>query len=81
LIFRDDQTFPGYVRKEIIAWLGKLALVADEHPIAREYLLQLFSKNVHRNKITLRQRLRVGLKSRGCFAKLRCFRLCRSHRF
>ena len=70
LIFRDDQAFAGYFRKKIIAGFSELALMADQHPIGREYLLQLFSKNLRRNKIALRQRLRAGLKSRGRFAKL-----------
>src|SRR6266576_3745471 len=45
LIFRDDQAFAGYFRKEIVARIGELALMSDQHPICREYLLQLFSKN------------------------------------
>ena len=46
LIFRDDQAFAGYVRKEIVAGFSELALMAHQYPIGREYLLQLFSKNL-----------------------------------
>ena len=44
LIFRDDQAFTGYFGKEIVARFGELALMADQHPIGREYLPQLFNK-------------------------------------
>jgi len=71
LIFRDDQTFTGYLRKEIVAGLGELALMPYQHPIGREYLLQLYSKNLRGNKIALRQGLRARLKSRSRFAKAR----------
>src|SRR5262249_12940482 len=46
LILRDDQALAGYFRKEIVAEFGQLALMAHQHPIGREYLLQLFSKNL-----------------------------------
>ena len=46
LIFRDDQAFAGYFRKKIVAGFGELALMAYRHPLGREYLLQLFSKNL-----------------------------------
>ena len=46
LILRDDQTFAGYFRKKIVAGFSELALMAYQHPVAREYLLQLFSKNL-----------------------------------
>ena len=46
LIFHDDQAFAGYVRKEIVAGFSELALMAHQYPIGREYLLQLFSKNL-----------------------------------
>src|SRR4030095_10049289 len=46
LILPDDQTFAGYFRKEIVARFGELALMADQNPPRREYLLQLFSKNL-----------------------------------
>src|SRR5262245_1453007 len=81
LILRDDHTFAGYFRKEIVARFGELVLVADQHPIGCEYLLQLFSKNFRRNKIALRQRFGAGLKSFGCPAKVGYgFRLDVAHR-
>ena len=39
LIFRDDQAFAGYFRKEIVAEFSELALMAHQYPIGREYLL------------------------------------------
>src|SRR6476646_2536686 len=80
LILRDDQAFACYFCKEIVARFGKLALMADQHPIGREYLLQLFSKNLRRNKIASRQRLHAGLNSRGRIAKVKAgFGLCDWH--
>src|SRR5207244_6843345 len=46
LIFRDDQAFAGYFRKEIVSGFSELALMAHQYPIGREYLLQLLSKNL-----------------------------------
>jgi hypothetical protein len=69
LIFRHDQAFAGYFRNKIVARFGELALMAHQHPIAREYFLQLFRENLRRNKIALRQRFCTGLKSRSRFAK------------
>src|SRR4029077_13436245 len=55
--------------------------MADQHPISREDFLQFFSKNLRRNKIALRQRLRAGLNRRGRFAKVTvCFGLRDCHR-
>jgi hypothetical protein len=80
LIFRDDQAFAGYFRKEIVAGFAELALMTHQHPVGREYLLQLFSKNLRRNKVVLRQRICAGLKSHKRFAKIRSvFRLRHRH--
>ena len=46
LILGNDDAFPGYFRKEIVAGFSELALMADQHPIGREYLLQLSGKNL-----------------------------------
>jgi hypothetical protein len=80
LIFRDDQAFAGHFRKKIVAGFGELGLMPDQHPLPREYLLQLFGKNLWRNKKPLTQRLRAGLKSFPRFAEVKAgFGLCDWH--
>ena len=46
LIFGNDEAFPSYFRKEIVAGVGELTLMTDQHPFGRKYLLRLFSKNL-----------------------------------
>src|SRR5690349_7618446 len=71
LVFYDDQAFARYFSKRVVTRFGELALMTDQHPVAREYLLQLFSKNLWRNKVALRQRVCAGPQSRNSFAKIR----------
>ena len=47
--------------------------MADQYPIGCKYLLQLFSKNLRRDKIALQQRLRTRLKAFSRSAKMRRF--------